>query len=180
LSRKEQKLLDEKRLLEAKTQEYDALVGKMKEEIDSGKVEVTNLRGRMAVKLNDKVLFASGSVKIEDEGKQALIKLAEVFKTIPNKALRVEGHTDNVPLGKGGAYATNWELSSARALAVVKLLQDSGLDPSRLSAEGCGQYRPIDNNDSPEGRSHNRRIEIVLSPIESFGESAPNAEKTAP
>jgi len=162
LSKKQQKLLDQKRALEEKTKEYDTLVDKMKEEIDAGKIEISNLRGRMAVKLKDKVLFASGSARIQDEGKEALTKLAEVLKTMEGRAMRVEGHTDNVPVSKGGQFASNWELSSARALAVVKHLQKEGVDPSMLSAEGCGQFQPIGDNESPEGRSQNRRIEIVL------------------
>lgn len=165
LSKKQQKLLDEKRALEEKTKEYDQLVAKMKDEIDSGKIEISNLRGRMAVKLKDKVLFASGSAKLQDEGKAALTKLAEVFKEITGKSLRVEGHTDNVPVSKSGKFASNWELSSARALAVVTFLQEQGLDATRLSAEGCGEYRPIADNETPEGRSQNRRIEIVLVPL---------------
>lgn len=167
LSSKQQKLLDEKRALEQKTQEYDALAAKLKEEVDAGRIEVTNLRGRMAVKLSDKVLFASGSARVQDEGKQALAKLAEVFKTMPTKALRVEGHTDNVPLGKGGPHATNWDLSAARSLAVVNVLQEAGIEASRLSAEACGQHRPIASNDTPEGRAQNRRIEIVIVPLAS-------------
>ncbi|MBN2359888.1 MAG: OmpA family protein [Deltaproteobacteria bacterium] len=167
LSGRQQKLLDEKRALEQKTQEYDALAAKLKEEVDAGRIELTNLRGRMAVKLSDKVLFASGSARIRDEGRQALAKLAEVFKTLPGKALRVEGHTDNVPVAKGGPHASNWDLSSARSLAVVNYLQEAGIDAARLSAEACGQYRPIASNDTPEGRAQNRRIEIVIVPLAS-------------
>ncbi|MFH1809045.1 MAG: OmpA family protein [Pseudomonadota bacterium] len=167
LSKKQQKLLDEKRELELKTKDYDQLVAKMKDEIDSGKIEISNLRGRMAVKLKDKVLFASGSAKLQDEGKAALVKLTEVFKEITGKSLRVEGHTDNVPVSKSGKFTSNWDLSSARALAVVTFLQEQGLDATRLSAEGCGEYRPIADNETPEGRSQNRRIEIVLVPLAS-------------
>jgi len=167
LSTKQQKLLDEKRTLEAKTQEYDALAAKLKEEVDAGRIELTNLRGRMAVKLSDKVLFPSGSARIQDEGKQALAKLAEVFKSMPSKALRIEGHTDNVPVAKAGPHASNWDLSAARALAVLNYLQEAGIDASRLSAEACGQYRPISSNDTPEGRAQNRRIEIVIVPLAS-------------
>ncbi len=79
------------------------------------------------------------------------------------KIIRVEGHTDDVPLNKG-PYKTNWELSVARALAVVKSLQDNGVDPALLSAAGFGEYHPIAPNDSPQNRSLNRRIEIVLAP----------------
>lgn len=167
LSAKQRRLLEEKRALEAKTQEFDSLVDKMKDEIAAGQVEITNLQGRMAVKLTDKVLFASGSARIQTDGEAALRKLAEVLRSLDNKAMRVEGHTDNVPVNRGGPFASNWELSSARAMAVVRFLQSEGVDPSRLSAEGCGQYRPIADNETPEGRSQNRRIEIVLVPLQS-------------
>ena len=149
--------------LEEKTKEYDQLVTKMKDEIDSGKIEISNLRGRMAVKLKDKVLFASGSAKLQDEGKAALSKLAEVFKEITGKSLRVEGHTDNVPV-KSGDYATNWELSAARADAVVELLANNyGIPQERMVAAAYGEYRPVATNDTARGRALNRRIEIIVS-----------------
>ena len=116
--------------------------------------------------MKDKILFSSGSVKINPEGVAALKKVAEALKDVEGKIIRVEGHTDNVPTDPKGPFPSNWELSTTRALAVVKLLQDSGLTGERLSAVGYGEFHPIATNKSVAGRSLNRRIEIVLAPQE--------------
>jgi chemotaxis protein MotB len=90
----------------------------------------------------------------------------------------VAGYTDDVPTSKKGGYQTNWELSAARAIAVVRYLQDQGVDPQILGAAGYSEYRPLAANDTPEGRSANRRIEIVLGPSEAQDpQAAPATEK---
>jgi chemotaxis protein MotB len=150
--------------LERKSSEYEKMASALRGEIESGRIELTELRGKMTVKMKDKILFSSGSATIGKDGKAALAAVAEVLRGVEGKVFRVEGHTDNVPLGRG-AY-TNWELSSARALAVVRYLQDQGVDPARLAAAGYGEFKPIAPNDTPEGRSQNRRIEIVLAPAD--------------
>lgn len=124
------------------------------------------LRGRTTVQLKDKILFASGSAILGAEGKDALRRVAEALRGIQGKVVRVEGHTDNVPTGTGGPFPSNWELSTARALAVVHALRDAGVDPTRLSGAGFAEFQPIAPNGTPEGRSLNRRIEIVLAPLE--------------
>jgi chemotaxis protein MotB len=151
--------------LERKSSEYEQLAGSLKSEIDAGRVEITELRGKMTVKMKDKILFSSGSAALGKDGKAALQVVADAFRNLQGKTIRVEGHTDNVPTGKS-AFPTNWELSTARALAVVRFLQQEGVDPGRLAAAGYGEYQPIAPNDTPEGRSQNRRIEIVLAPAE--------------
>jgi chemotaxis protein MotB len=128
----------------------------------------------MTVKMKDKILFSSGSARIGKDGQEALRAIAEVLAGVQDKVVRVEGHTDDVPLGRG-PFATNWELSTARALAVVRLLQDAGVDPARLAAAGYGEFQPIASNGTPEGRSENRRIEIVLAPAD-----APPPEPSTP
>jgi chemotaxis protein MotB len=147
--------------LEKQSSEYEKMAAALRGEIESGRVELTDLRGKMTVKMKDKILFSSGSATIGKDGKAALAAVAEVLRGIQGKVFRVEGHTDNVPLGRG-AY-TNWELSTARALAVVRYLQDQGVDPTRLAAAGYGEFKPIAPNDTADGRSQNRRIEIVLA-----------------
>lgn len=116
------------------------------------------------------VLFPSGGAELNEAGKQEMAKLAqaiiELSKEIPpeiNWVLRVDGHTDNVPLSGTGKYADNWELSSARATAVVKYLISQGVSPDRLVAAGFGQYQPIAPGDTPEARAQNRRIELKLT-----------------
>jgi chemotaxis protein MotB len=163
LSTSKTKLETVKAELEKKSAEYEQMATALRGEIDSGRVELTELRGKMTVKMKDKILFSSGSATLGRPGKDALRAVAEVLRGVAGKVIRVEGHTDNVPLGRGG-FATNWDLSVARALAVVRFLQESGVEPTRLAAAGYGEYQPIAANDTPEGRSQNRRIEIVLAP----------------
>ncbi len=160
--------------LEKKSGEYEKMASALRGQIEAGRVELTELRGKMTVKMKDKILFSSGSATLGKEGKDALQAVAEVLRGIEGKVIRVEGHTDNVPLGRG-KFATNWELSTARALAVVRFLQDSGVEPTRLAAAGYGEFRPIASNDTPEGRSLNRRIEIVLAAAEPEAAASPPA-----
>jgi chemotaxis protein MotB len=173
LSKSKRKLELAKAELEKKSADYESLTGSLKAEIDAGRVEISELRGRTTVKMKDKILFASGSATIGKEGKDSLRAVATALRLIQGKLIRVEGHTDNVPTGGAGGFATNWELSSARALAVVRFLQETGIDPTKLAAAGYGEFQPIAANDTPDGRSLNRRIEMVIAPD-------PNALPTAP
>ena len=150
--------------LEKKSAQYEELAKSLKDEIRSGKIELSELKGRMVVKMKDKILFSSGSVKINPEGQAALAKVAEALKNVDGKIVRVEGHTDDVPTDPKGPFPSNWELSTTRALAVVKLLQDGGVPADKLSAAGYGEFHPIASNKSAQGKSLNRRIEIVLAP----------------
>ncbi|WNG33706.1 OmpA family protein [Archangium minus] len=164
LASSKRKLTEAKEALEKKSAEYESLAQSLKTEISEGKIELSELRGRMTVNLKDKILFASGSARVGKEGDAALKKIAEALKGVKGKIIRVEGHTDDVPTDPKGPFPSNWELSLARAMAVVRSLQDAGVDPTVLSAAGYGPYQPIAPNDSPDNRSLNRRIEIVLAP----------------
>jgi chemotaxis protein MotB len=166
LSKSKKKLEAAKAELEKKSGEYEQLASSLRGEIEAGRIELMELRGRTTVKMKDKILFASGSATLGQDGKGALRLVADALRGMQGKVIRVEGHTDNVPTGAGGAFASNWELSAARALAVVHYFQDVGVDPTRMSGAGFGEFQPISANDTPEGRSLNRRIEIVLVPIE--------------
>ena len=172
LSKSKKKLEAAKAELEKKSGEYEQLASALRSEIDAGRVELMELRGKTTVKMKDKILFASGSATIGQDGRAALRKVAEALRGLQRKTIRVEGHTDNVPTA-GSSFASNWELSAARALAVVRVLQDQGVDPTKLAGAGYGEYQPIGANDTPEGRSLNRRIEIVLVPIEGAVPSGP-------
>jgi chemotaxis protein MotB len=166
LSKSKKKLEAAKAELEKKSGEYEQLASALRGEIDAGRVELMELRGKTTVKMKDKILFASGSATVGADGRAALKKVAEALRGLQGKAIRVEGHTDNVPTGGASGFATNWDLSSARSLAVVRFLQENGVDATRLSAAGFGEFQPVAANDTPDGRSQNRRIEIVLVPIE--------------
>jgi chemotaxis protein MotB len=173
LSKSKRKLEAAKAELEKKSGEYEQLAASLRGEIENGRIELMELRGRTTVKMKDKILFGSGASTLGADGREALRKVAEALRGIQGRAIRVEGHTDDVPTGAGGPFATNWELSAARALAVVRFLQDSGVDPTRLSGVGYGEFQPIESNGTPEGRSLNRRIEIILAPIEGAVPGAP-------
>jgi chemotaxis protein MotB len=162
LSKSKKRLEQAKAELEKKSAEYQSLATSLQGEIEAGRVEVSELKGKLTVKMKDKILFASGSATVGQDGKVALRKVAEALRGVQGRVIRIEGHTDDVPTG-AGPFPTNWELSAARALAVVRYLQENGVDPSRLAGAGYGQYQPIAPNDSLEGRSQNRRIEIVLA-----------------
>ncbi|HYH99432.1 OmpA/MotB family protein [Hyalangium sp.] len=163
LAKSTRKLAEAKEALEKRSAEYENLAQSLKQEISEGKIQLSELQGRMTVQLKDKILFASGSTRVNKEGQEALVKIAGALKTVQGRIIRVEGHTDDVPTPKDGPFPSNWELSLARAMAVVRALQDAGVDPTVLSAAGYGPYQPIAPNDSAENRSLNRRIEIVLA-----------------
>jgi chemotaxis protein MotB len=139
----------------------------MKEQIEAQEVKIEEIEGKLKVTFVDKILFDTGSVEINPRGKEVLLTIAGSLKENENQNIVVEGHTDNVPIGMvlRDRFPTNWELSTARATAVVRFLQDNGgLNPERLTACGYSYYRPVASNDTEEGRSQNRRIEIVLIP----------------
>jgi chemotaxis protein MotB len=165
LSKSKKKLEVAKAELEKKSAEYERLSSALRGEIDAGRVELTELRGRMTVKMKDKILFSSGSATLGKDGREALKAVAEALKAVSGKVIRVDGHTDDVPTASA-VFPSNWELSVGRALAVVRYLQEMGIDPTRLAAAGYGEFQPIAPNDTADGRSQNRRIDIVLAPLE--------------
>ena len=148
---------------------YDQLVGALEEEIERGELTISNLEGQVSVNLLNQILFDSGETSIKPEGRKVLKSLGDVLNKFPEKALRIEGHTDDVKISSRlkERYPTNWELSTARATSVVHFLQDEvGLPGERLGAAGYSEYRPVADNDTPEGRARNRRIQILLVPYE--------------
>ena len=161
---------DEKAAAEAKASalavsnaQRERLAQSLERQIKSGQVEISELRGKMTVKLKDKVLFASGSAALGREGKQALDAVAEAFRDLRDRNVVVGGFTDNMPVGKAGPFKDNWDLSTARAVAVVRYLASKDVSPTMLGAIGFAQYRPVAPNDSATNRSLNRRIEIALT-----------------
>jgi chemotaxis protein MotB len=169
LSEEKQRTLQEKELAIAKMkQTYDSLVSELNDEIKKGEIAVTQLRDKLSLSMVDKILFDSGSADIKKNGKAVLDRVAEILGTITDKQIRIEGHTDNVPIGPVLAikFPTNWELSTARSTTVVRYLQEKGVDPRFLSATGYSEYRPVESNESDEGKAKNRRIEIVLIPLD--------------
>ncbi len=119
---------------------------------------------------SSEVLFPSGSPELLPEGRAQIAQVAQILSQVSEEIppgidwiLRVDGHTDNIPVG-GGVFADNWELSQARALSVVRyMVNDLGFPPERLAATGFGEYRPVNTADTPEARAENRRIELKLT-----------------
>jgi len=158
----------EKELANVKTA-YENLVSELKTEIEKGDIRITQALDRLSVNLVEKILFDSGKAEIKPDGLKVISRVGDILKKVEDRQIRVEGHTDNVRIGQRirGRYPTNWELSTARATNVVRHLQDSvGVDPLRLSAGGYSEYRPVESNATAEGKAQNRRIEIVLLPLD--------------
>ena len=148
---------------------YENLMKEMKEEIDKGEIKITQAVDRLSVNMVEKILFDSGKAEIKPEGIKILGRVGNILKGITDKQIKIEGHTDNVKIGQRikEKYPTNWELSTGRATNVVRYLQDKvGIDPKLLSAAGYSEYKPIAANDTTEGRAQNRRMEIVLLPLD--------------
>jgi chemotaxis protein MotB len=130
---------------------------------DELKIEIKN--GKVYVSLAEQLLFGSGSIVIDQKGKEAIKSLADVLIENPEISIMVEGHTDTDPIKGSRTYLSdNWDLSVLRATSVVNLLESYGIDPSRMIAAGRGEHLPIASNDLKEGKQKNRRTEIILTP----------------
>lgn len=140
----------------------------LKDQIAKQEIEVVNMEDKLKVIFIDKILFDSGRSTINDGGRKLLLKMAGFLKDHKQQNIMITGHTDNVPLKPKlkKRYASNWELSAARAASIASFLErKGGLDPKRLSACGYSYYRPVASNDTEKGRRQNRRIEIILIPV---------------
>ena len=148
---------------------YDSLVKDLKSEISKGEIKVTQIRDKLSVQMVEKILFDSGKAEIKPQGKEVLSKVGQVLQGVRDKQIRIEGHTDSVPISVAlrQHFPTNWELSAMRATTVLRYLEEkTGLDGKNLAAVGYGPYRPVASNDTPEGKAENRRIEISLTPLD--------------
>ncbi|HEX7906058.1 MAG TPA: OmpA family protein [Chitinophagaceae bacterium] len=121
-------------------------------------------KGVVYIDISDKLLFKSGKYEVTEQAKTVLGKVATVLKNQPDIEFMVEGHTDNVPY-RSGILLDNWDLSVKRATSVVRILQNQyGLDPAKMAAAGRGEYKPLTDNNSAEGKASNRRTRIVILP----------------
>ena len=137
---------------------------RLKEEIANHDVRLDLTNRGVVITLTSDILFDSGKADIKPEAYPILDKVAYILKDkISDRNVGIEGHTDNQPIKYSG-WKSNWELSLARAVNVLHYLEKKGVPPQRLTAIGYGEYRPIADNDSPEGRRRNRRVEIVILP----------------
>jgi chemotaxis protein MotB len=168
LEEKESKLEELQSILDQKDAEVKALKNKVADALkgfeDKG-LTICEKNGKVYVSLDEKLLFASGSWDIDNNGKSALTELGKVLSNDHDINVVIEGHTDNVPYRGSGNVKDNWDLSVMRATAVVKeLLKNKEVNPQRISASGRSEYISVDKEDSREARAKNRRTEIILTP----------------
>ncbi len=159
-----------KRLVEAKSKSDSLLMvlsTNLTRSLDTDElrdVDVKVLKGVVYISLADNMLFRSGSYEISPKAMDILSKIAKIIKDYKNYSVLVEGNTDNVPISRTN-IRNNWDLSALRASSVVQVLQDKfGVDPSRLTAGGRGEYNPVATNNTAEGRQLNRRTQIIITP----------------
>lgn len=149
-----------------------SLEDEMRSALESKDVTISRLQGKLTVNILDRVLFDSGEAQLKTDGESVLRKVAVFLTQHPEIKVHVIGHTDNVPIKPTARsrFPSNWELSSARANAAVRFLcEEGGVDPRRLGAVGYGEFRPIADNSTPEGRAKNRRIAITVLSEELVG-----------
>ena len=165
--------------IERLTRTQQELTKSLQAEIERGDITIKQVRDRLTINMVEKVLFNSGQAQVKPAGLKVLTQVSDVLKNVTDKQIRIEGHTDNVPIGVKlqEKFPTNWELSTARATNVVRFFIDrGGVNRERLEAVGFADTRPVAGNDTEAGRTDNRRIEIVLYPkdlSEIVGEAKP-------
>jgi chemotaxis protein MotB len=153
--------------VERLTRTQQELSKSLQAEIERGDITIKQVRDRLTINMVEKVLFNSGQAQVKQAGLKVLTQVSDVLKNVTDKQIRIEGHTDNVPIGVKirDKFPTNWELSTARATNVVRFfIQQGGVSRESLEAVGFADTRPVASNDTEDGRTENRRIEIVLYP----------------
>lgn len=165
---REQKVVELQSIINRK----DSLLSALKERISSALLgfegdglTISQKNGKVYISLEEQLLFASGSWQVDSRGKDALSKLSKALENQQDINVLIEGHTDSIPFGGRGQIKDNWDLSVVRATAIVRILtSSSSISSERLTAAGRGEFMPIQTNRTAEGRSANRRIEIILTP----------------
>ena len=169
----------------AVVQSHRSLEDEMRAALESKDVTISQLQGKLTVNILDRVLFDSGEADLKPGGEAVLLKVAAILSQHPNLKVHVIGHTDNVPIRASARnrFPSNWELSTARATAAVRFLTEkAGVDPRRLGAVGYGEFRPVADNSTAEGRARNRRIAITILSEEMAGADvvAPGSTNSLP
>ena len=167
----------------AEAQMSKSLESELRSDLESKDVTISSLQGKLTVNIVDRVMFDSGEAILKPDGEAVMRKIAAILSTHPQLKIQVIGHTDNVPIRPAARvkFASNWELSTARALAAVHFLtEQAGIDPRRVGAAGYGEFRPVADNSTAEGRAKNRRIAITVVSDELAGIDAWPALKSKP
>ncbi len=154
---------ERKKEVEKRLAEFRKLISRFKRLTDAGQLSIQIKDGRMVVVLPSDVLFKSGSASLSSSGTETIRQVANVLQGIPDKQYQIEGHTDNVPI-RSQRFPSNWELASARALTVLRIMVDAGLAEDRISAASFGDTKPVASNETAEGKAQNRRIDVVIVP----------------
>jgi len=166
IQKQQQKLEQLQNLLNQQKAASKELKDKMSEALkgfNSNELSVYQKDGKVYVSLSEQLLFPSGSAVVNPKGVDALSKLAAVLNLNPDVSVNIEGHTDSIPIR--GRYQDNWDLSTARANSIVRILVNTyKVDPTRVISSGHSYYEPVATNSTPEGRAKNRRTDIILSP----------------
>jgi len=177
------KIADLEQEKDTAAQMASGLENEMRADLESKDVTISNLQGKLTVNILDRVLFDSGEAVLKPAGEAVMRKIAVILTEHRGLKIHVIGHTDNVPIRSEARsrFASNWELSSARALAAVHFLTEkAGVDPRRVGAVGYGEFRPVADNATAEGRAKNRRIAITILSDELAGaDTAAPAAKPA-
>ncbi len=150
---------------DAKMQALKNAISKALRNFEGKGLTVEERNGKVYISMENKLLFESGSWAVGSQGRKAVKQLGKVLAQNSDIAVLIEGHTDNVPYTGNAQLSGNWDLSTKRATAIVNiLLENNQIDPQNLTAAGRGEYAPVASNDSGEGKSKNRRIEVILTP----------------
>ena len=172
IARLKEQLKEEQSLGKAEIEElrstHNSLISELKRQVKDKEMTIREFEEMLTITFVDRVLFDFGKGTITSEGRKVLAKVGEVLRNAPGMKIRVVGHTDNVPIRREYRYRfpSNWELSSARAAAVVRYFQKgSGLDPQSLEAAGRSFYEPVASNETEAGRAQNRRVEVIIAPM---------------
>jgi flagellar motor protein MotB len=177
LAELQNQVADLRREKEKAGQMAKGLEDEMRSDLESKDVTISKLQGKLTVNIIDRVMFDSGEAIMKPDGEAVLRKIGAILAGHPELKIQVIGHTDNVPIRN--RFASNWELSTARALAAVHFLTEkAGVDPRRVGAAGYGEYRPVADNSTAEGRARNRRIAITILPDEIAAADAVPAVQT--
>jgi chemotaxis protein MotB len=168
LSQKQSTIQEQTKVIRQLHATKEKIEKSLREQIEAQEIKIEEIEGKLKVTLVDRIIFDTGSVVLNNKGKEVLLDLADSLRENKDQNIVVEGHTDDVPIGLAliDKYPTNWDLSAARAIEIVRFLHEKGwLEPERLSASAYSYYNPVASNDTAEGRSENRRIEMILMPM---------------
>jgi chemotaxis protein MotB len=167
VSTKQSKLENQEEHIKQVKETYENLLTELDDEITKKEAALQQIEEELRITFVDKILFDFGKAKISTEGQQKLLKVANTLSKIKNKKIRIQGHTDDIPIAREYRYKypSNWELSAARAASVVRFFIEQGdIKGENMEAVGHAYYKPIATNETPEGRLTNRRVEILITP----------------